>query len=112
MSGTSADGGYATDRPPGPPAAHEIEAALQFMIAQLADLPGNLVRPRWQPLPPVQPDAAVTWVSVGVVAVEADDYPSIRHVSDESLDGVLPPGYDVMTRHQTLTVEAAFYGPD
>jgi hypothetical protein len=25
---------------------------------------------------------------------------------------VLPPGYDVMTRHQTLTVEAAFYGPD
>jgi hypothetical protein len=112
MSGTSAAGGYITDALPGPPSADAVEAALQTMVAQLSGLPGSLVRPRWQKLPPVQPDAETTWIAVGVVAVEADDYPTIRHVSDESLDGKLPPGYDILTRHQTITVTATFYGPD
>lgn len=110
MSGTSADGGYLTDRAPGPPSAEAVERGLQTCIAALAELPGNLVRPRWQRLPPVQPDAAVTWAAVGVVAVEADNFPAIVHVGGQALPG-LPPGYDVLTRHQTVTLEATFYGP-
>jgi hypothetical protein len=110
MSGTSADGGFLTDHPPGPPSAEEVETALQACIAALAGLSGDLVRPRWQPLPPVQPDAATTWASVGVVGVEADNFPAIVHIGGQALPG-LPNGYDVLTRHQTVTFEATFYGP-
>jgi hypothetical protein len=112
MPNTSADGGYLTDQYPKPPSAEVVQHALQEAVAVLAGLPGNLVRPRWQPLPPVQPPADITWVSIGVVMVEADNFPSLVHVGGVSLLPGLPPGYEVMQRHQTITVEATFYGPE
>ena len=69
---TSATGGFLLDRPP-PPPAEDIQHALQHMVTVLTDLPGHLVRPRWQPLPPAQPDALTDWVAIGVTRVEADD---------------------------------------
>jgi hypothetical protein len=112
MSGTSATGGYMLDLPPGPATAAQIQAALQIMATQLSGLPGNLVRPRWQPMPPAQPDAEVTWASIGVVHVEADDYPYIYHVGGVTLPDEADPGYDVMERQMTITVVATFYGPE
>jgi hypothetical protein len=113
MSGnTSATGGYIIDVPPPPPTGEEITSALQIMVATLTGLPGNLVRPRWQPMPPVQPDATVTWASIGVVSVEADDYPYLKHDGAAQLVGAPGPGVDRMTRHSTLTVIATFYGPN
>ena len=113
MSGnTSATGGYVTDIPPPPPTGDQITAALQNMIATLGGLPGTLVRPRWQPMPPSQPDAKVTWASVGIIKTEADDYPFILHDGTTQLVGAVGPGVDRMQRHSTVTVLVTFYGPE
>lgn len=112
MSGnTSATGGYVNDIPPPPATGEEITAALQAMIATLGGLPGNLVRPRWQPMPPTQPPAEVTWASVGITRTEADDYPFLLHDGATQLVGAAGPGVDRMQRHSTITVIATFYGP-
>ena len=112
MSGnTSATGGYVNDIPPPPATGEEITAALQTMIATLGGLPGNLVRPRWQPMPPTQPPAEVTWASVGITRTEADDYPFLLHDGATQLVGAAGPGVDRMQRHSTITVIATFYGP-
>jgi hypothetical protein len=113
MSGNnSATGGYFPDTPPpAPPSADAVQAALQTMVSALTSLPGNLVRPRWQPMPPAQPDASVTWCAIGVTMVEMDNFPSIHHVSNVVLPGQTNPGYDHMRRHGTVTVQVSFYGP-
>jgi hypothetical protein len=115
MSGTintSATGGYIVGQPPQPPTGEQITRALQKMVMALAGLPGMLVRPRWQPMPPSQPQADVTWASVGITKVEADDYPAIIHDGSGTFPGALAPGVDRMQRHATLTVLVTFYGPE
>jgi hypothetical protein len=107
----SASGGYIVDVPPPPPSVGDFQSALQQTIAALSGLPGSLVRQRWQPTPPVQPDIDVTWASVGVLNVEADEYPYLDHVGVQFLPGADKPGYTVMHRQQTITVLATFYGP-
>lgn len=134
---TSATGGYVTSRPPEPADAEAVEVELQRQAVALSGLEPALVRPRWQPLPPIQPDAEVTWMAIGVVRVEADDHPYIVHRSgtlsppseavvttwdrppqtvwDSTADPTLwdvAPGYDEMQRHVTLTVVGSFYGPE
>lgn len=115
MSGTnandSASGGYLVDQPPPPATVNDLQAALQTALTALSGLPGSLVRPRWQPMPPVQPPVETTWLAVGVTNVEADEYPFLLHVGDVVLPGATAPGYTIMQRHSTITVVASFYGP-
>ncbi len=113
MSGnTSATGGYIDQVPPPPPTGRELTDALQQAIMALTGLPGNLVRPRWQLMPPAQPPADVTWASIGIIHMEADDYPYIAHDGVTQLPGAQGPGVDRMQRHATFTVLASFYGPE
>jgi hypothetical protein len=117
MSGSAANdsstGGYVLDRPlPGPPSGEQITAVVQNMVAQLSGLPGVLVRPRWQPFPPTQPAANVTWAAVGIIKTETDEYPYIAHDGTTQLAGAPGPGADRMQRHATVTIMASFYGPD
>jgi hypothetical protein len=109
---TSATGGYLTEKPPPTLTSAEIERILQHMVASLTSLPGNLVRPRWQPIPPTQPMADVTWGSVGVMKQEVDDFPEIIHDGQAMLEGAPGFGVDRMRRHSTLTVLVTFYGPE
>jgi hypothetical protein len=95
-----------------PPGADAIQAALQGQIAALTGLPGDLVRPRWQPMPPAQPDASVSWCSLGSTMIEADEFPYLEHIGGVTYPGQPAPGYSVMSRHATLTVVVSFYGPD
>jgi hypothetical protein len=111
MSGTSATGGYIGPVAPQPPTADAVQSGLQQMVTALSGLPGPLVRPRWQPMPPTQPDVATTWASIGVTMVEADEYPYLRHYGGTPMQPGMPPGYSVMQRHMTLTVVVTFYGP-
>jgi hypothetical protein len=108
---TSATGGFLLDRPPGPPRAEEIERVLQITVQTLSNLPASLVRPRWQPMPPTQPPANVTWASVGVQKIEADEFPDIQHL-DIVLPGARGRGADHMKRHMTVTVLVTMYGPE
>lgn len=111
MPNDSASGGYIVDGPPTPATVEDYQAALQQAVTALSGLPGNLVRPRWQPMPPVQPPVDVTWIAIGVTMVEADEYPYLRHVGSVILPGASAPGYTVMQRNLTITVVATFYGP-
>jgi hypothetical protein len=111
MSGnTSETGGFVHEQPPLPPNAKVVEEVFQEMVATLAELPGNLVRPRWQPTPPVQPPVETNWAAVGIISTEADEFPWIEHVQGDETTGT--PGYDIMRRHQTITAMVSFYGPE
>lgn len=111
MSGTSATGGFITDVAPAPPTSADVDAAIQQLIVGTTGLAGTLVRPRWQPLPPSQPDASVTWAGFGVYAVETDDYPYIQHIGAVVLPGQANPGYSILQRHSTIRTLISFYGP-
>lgn len=111
-SNTSATGGFIAEVPPSPPTGREVTLALQQAIVALTGIPGTLVRPRWQPMPPAAPSAETTWAAVGITHLEADDYPYILHDGVAQLAGAPGPGVDRMQRHATLTVLATFYGPE
>lgn len=105
MANSSASGGYLT--PAGSPAPTEddaLDAAFQKAIAGITGLPGNMVRPRWQPIPPKQPEPSVNWCAFGVQSQKADDGPYIEHIPAGD-------GKDAYTRHESLDVLATFYGP-
>lgn len=109
---TSATGGFILDRPPGPITSEGLEHVIQLTVATLANLPGPLTRPRWQPMPPTQPPADVTWCSVGVQRIEADEYPYLKHHGDMQLLGARGKGATEMQRHSTVTVLVTIYGPE
>ena len=80
---------------------------LQRLVVGLTGLPGQLVRPRWQPVPPKQPEANVDWCGIGVLSQASDDNISLRH--DGTANGGL--GSSTSFEYQTLEVMASFYGP-
>ena len=51
MSNTSATGGYLAGQL-APLADDELDDAIQAAVASISGLPGDLVRPRWQPAGP------------------------------------------------------------
>jgi hypothetical protein len=77
------------------------------MLAGLTGLRGDLIRPRWQPLPPNQPPAGTNWAAVGVMERMPLDYTFEKFVTDPSSDS------DTFTlqRQERLEVMASFYGP-
>ena len=81
------------------------------MVVALTGLPGNLVRPSYQAMPPAQPAVDVTWAAVGVHHIEADDYPFIVHDGATTFPGMPGPGVDRMQRHYTYRVLVSLYGP-
>lgn len=113
MSGnTSATGGFLAEIPPPPITGRGMTLALQAAVVAITGLPGTLVRPRWQPMPPTQPPVEVTWCSIGITHIEAHDYPVITHDGTTQLVGAPGPGVDRLRRHMTQTVVATFYGPE
>jgi hypothetical protein len=107
----SASGGYLLPEAP-PDGGAALQQTLQQMVVGATGLDGTLVRPRWQPTPPVQPPVTVVWASIGIVRRDADDYPVLVHDGATTFPGASGPGVDRMQRHETITVQASFYGPD
>ena len=85
----------------------DFDTVLQQLVVGLTGLPGNLVRPRWQPVPPIQPEPTVNWCAIGVLAITPNDGPQITH---NPLGGA-GQGVDTVDRHETIDVLASFYGP-
>ncbi|MBO2926654.1 phage neck terminator protein [Metapseudomonas otitidis] len=103
MANTSATGGYLA--PVGAPACDtDLEDILQAMVVGITGMPGRMVRPRWQPGNPKQPEPTTDWCAIGVTETVQDANPAITH--DPNGQGV-----DVYVRHQELRVLATFYGP-
>lgn len=103
MANTSATGGYLA--PVGAPATDaELEDLMQAMVKGITGLPGKMVRPRWQPKPPKQPEPEQDWCAIGVTITDQDPNPSITHNGAGD-------GSDTYVRHQEIRLLATFYGP-
>ena len=104
MPNTSATGGYLAPVGAVPADDLDLDVLLQGAVAGITGLPGAMVRPRWQPVTPRQPEPTENWCAIGVVDEQPENTPSIEHDPTGS-------GADVLTRHPVFEVLASFYGP-
>lgn len=86
----------------------QLTAILQRTVAGVTGIPAALVRPRWQPDPPIQPSPLTNWAAVGVLARRPTDYPygSLEETPPFDLTGRY-----VQQRHEFLDAQVSFYGP-
>jgi len=100
---TSATGGYLLPAPPSPFPKHQtLEQFLQQVFVGVSGLPGDLVRPKWQPNPPKQPDIYTNWLAIGLQEEDADTF---------SYNSIDESGNNVFKRMEALTIQCSFYGP-
>ncbi|UGB46997.1 hypothetical protein LQ772_06815 [Frateuria edaphi] len=104
MANTSATGGYLSPGGAVPAEDAALDAILQQAIAGITGLPGGMVRPRWQPTVPKQPEPTANWCALGVPRTGPADFPAIEH------DGT-GDGQSTLHRHEEFDVLASFYGP-
>ncbi len=72
-----------------------------FLVA-LSTLPGDLVRPRWQPEPPNIPDFTTDWLAWGITEIEEDRFAFQDQLSDDQA---------IVERDEIMTMLMSFYGP-
>jgi hypothetical protein len=82
------------------------ENFLQATVAGITGLPGNLVRPRWQPTPPPTPDVSVDWAACGITRITGNFSPYFEHHGETD-----PNGYDRLSRQEQCVYRVSFYGP-
>lgn len=82
-----------------------LDDLVHGVIVGLTGITGDLVRPRWQPEPPQQPDFTVDWVAFGLVRSEVDTFAYDYH--DPTGNGV-----NAVQRDELLYFLHSFYGPD
>lgn len=90
--------------PPAPAEDVDLDAIIQETVRDICALSGDLVRPRWQPIAPKQPEQIVDWVAIGIISITSDAGPAIEH-------NPLGQGTDTYQRHDTIEVLGSFYGP-
>lgn len=107
MANDSSSAGYLA---PGsePDYDDDLDDVLQAAVVGITGLPGNLVRPRWQPNPPQQPEFDVNWCAFGVTRVSGDTF---------SYQGFDPTANDAngavsLEEDELLYCLASFYGPN
>jgi len=91
-----------------PPASSGDDLALdvvfQGVVAGITGLPGSLVRPSFQVVPPVQPGVEVDWCAVHAAVCAPDD--NVYEQENETGDGL------IQISHEQLEVLTSFYGPN
>ena len=81
-----------------PSADLDLDAQIQPLIVAITGLDGTMVRPRWQPIMPLQPKPSDDWCAIGVSRVEAKDYP------------VITADTPSFSKHEEIEYLATFYG--
>ena len=106
MPNTSATGGYIQPASTAAPVADlDLDLVVQALVVGVTGLPGDRVRPRWQPTQPRMPDITVDWCAVGVTVTDTE-----RGAAYVTHDGS-GDGHDDLVRHEQLEVLASLYGP-
>lgn len=99
-----------------------LDTFLQVMVVGITGIPGDLVWPRWQESPPNLPGNTINWASIGVQDMDGDTFAYEAH-NPVIPANPFPPlpipepdapanGYDILIRHETLTILCSFYGPN
>ncbi|MDP3351816.1 MAG: hypothetical protein Q8S92_22755 [Hydrogenophaga sp.] len=105
MATSSASGGYLQPSAEVPPSSDlDLDVQLQRVVVGITTLPGEMVRPRWQPGNPRHPEPGTNWCAIGTARIRPDAGPAIQHQAAGN-------GSDSYTRHEELDVLATFYGP-
>jgi hypothetical protein len=76
---------------------------IQKALSGITTIPGNLVRPRWQPEPPDMPDFGVDWISIGRIRAVPDAYAAVIHHPENG-------GEDHLIRNWMIDVRVHCYG--
>lgn len=106
MANTSATGGYLSPVNPALPIGDLVfEDQLQAIIVGITGLPPTMVRPRWQPIPPKQPEPNMDWCAVGIMDVTPEGDPVVIHRSEGE-------GHDELQIHELIRLLCSFYGPN
>lgn len=105
MSATSATGGYLAVGPG--PSREAVEDLLGDVVAGVTGLARDLVRARWQPDPPDQPEPEIDWCAIGIQSRTPEGGQLIppRRRPDGAIEGAR------VERSVLLEVLASFYGP-
>lgn len=82
-----------------------LDDVFHDLLVGITGIANDLVRPRWQPEPPNQPDFSATWVAFGVTITQGDVFSYQAH--DPSAGG-----FNVVERDEVLTVLQSYYGPN
>lgn len=82
----------------------DLDALFQVTVAGITDLTGDLVRPRWQPVVPKQPEPTVNWCAIGVLTQTTTGTPYIAADPNDATRVIY-------SRHERIEVLASFYGP-
>ena len=75
---------------------------LQTVFVGISGLPGNLVRPKWQPEPPKQPDIFTDWMAFGINGTNPDFSAYVNSLPDGSMG---------LQRNEDLSIGLSIYGP-
>jgi hypothetical protein len=78
-----------------------IVSLFQLAIRAITGIPGAMVRPRWQPNPPLRPGPTVNWCGAGVGNFVADANP---YYDTQGTAGRL-------IRHESGELSVSMYGP-
>lgn len=95
MSNDSSTGGplIAEDGTPTLALDDPFDAFLQSLVVGVTGIPGNLCRPRWQPIPPAEPEVGTDWCAIGVTEETPDGGRAIiTHFVADAIGGVVPNG--------------------
>lgn len=107
MSNDSSTGGYLQPVPQFPvlPGGLTFEQFIQSVFVGISGLPGDLVRPKWQPNPPKQPDTSTNWLAFAEVNNDAD---TNMYVGSKVVSSTI---VNVSQRMEELEIQCSFYGP-
>lgn len=112
MTNTSRTGGYLTPPAGSPAPAYDdaLDDIFQRHAVGVTGLPANMVRPRWQERPPVQPSRETNWCSIGVKSIPNKFGPALIHIGTDASNP--DDGEDVREWQEEIEVIASFYGPN
>lgn len=93
-----------------------LDKILASVVGGITGLPVNLVRPRWQLIPPPQPEPTTNWCAIGIVDEEIEYTDASQHYSAFPSTTTPPDptgdGYTITWENKILDILASFYGPN
>ena len=104
---TSATGGYLTPTDTPLPGGLGFEDFIQLMLVGITAIDGALVRPKWQPKPPSQPDYLTDWLAFGSKKISTKGFAYVKQLG---VDGDTDLGSS-LTNWEEVELICSFYGP-